>query len=92
MGVFSFRHQRRTRRRAPKFHDLRHDEEKVIAFASYRNLDELNHEKAHQRSKTEARLDNAKGPFERVLLKRVSLSSLFPPSLSHPYSQHLTLS
>ncbi len=60
-----------TIRNAPKFHDLKHDSLKVLYFGSLRNLDEMNHEKAHQRSKSEARLDNAKHAMELTLLERV---------------------
>ncbi len=60
-----------TMRNAPKFHDLNHDTLKVIYFGSLRNIDEMNHEKAHQRTKLEAQRDNSKRPIEQTLLKRV---------------------
>ncbi len=72
-----------TMRNAPKFHDLHHDEQKVLYFGSLRNIDEMNHEKAHQRTKREAQHDNSKLPIEQTLLKRVHIIALLYGNAFH---------
>jgi hypothetical protein len=59
-----------------------HDILKLLLFGSYRNIDEMNHEKAHQRSKQQAQLDNSRIAIEKSLLQRVLFSLILEHSLS----------
>lgn len=69
--VIEFHFNKPTVDNSPKFHNLMHDLLNLELFGSYRNIDEMNHEKAHQRSKQQAHLDNSRIAMEKSLLQRV---------------------